>query len=169
MGKVIDITSQLKRPSDHSKLEVRVTEVVDMAKRREEILDSERRKVKRTILTEFIGSFIVVPQKGLHKVSIYDISDSGIAFDLPEEIGQLIKNEEVAMRVYMNKQTYFPFVVTVSNCRFIEEEGVYRHGASFLKGTINDVALHHFVKFIENISASLRQDNGDVMVSNLGR
>ena len=44
-----------------------------------------------------------------------------------------------------------------------------RHGAGFVVGTINDVALHHFVHFIESVSASLETDNGDVMVSSLRR
>lgn len=169
MAKIIDITSQIKRAKENAGLESGFAPVVDMSKRREEMLDSERRTVKRTILTEFIGSFVVIPQRGLCKVNIYDISDNGISFDMAEDLGALTKSEEVAMRVYLNKKTYFPFVVQVSNSRFIDEEGIYRHGASFVKGTINDVALHHFVKFIENISASLKRDNGDVMVSNIGR
>ena len=83
------------------------------------------------------------------------------------EEGKFQNGEEVAFRVYMNQQTYFPFVVKVTHLREIHEEGVYRHGANFVKGTVNDVALQHFVKFIETVSASLQTDHGDVMVSNL--
>ncbi len=143
--------------------------VLDMTARRNEILTQERRQVKRTILTEFIGAFVVVPEKGLQKVAIYDISDNGIAFDVDLSLGQFTNGEEVAVRVYMNQQTYFPFIVKIQNVRQISEEGVHRHGGHFLKGTVNDKALFHFVKFIENISASLEKDTGDVMVSNLGR
>ena len=32
---------------------------------------------------------------------------------------------------------------------------------------MNEDALKHFVRFIESVSASLRTDSGDVMVSNL--
>ncbi len=143
--------------------------VVDMTERRNQIIGDERRKVRRTILTEFIGAFLVVPERGLQKVALYDISDNGISFDTEYETGKLEVGDEVAMRVYMNHQTYFPFVVRVSNARTVTEESVHRHGASFVKGTVNDVALHHFVKFIENISASLQTDHGDVMVSGLKR
>lgn len=143
--------------------------VVDMTERRNQIMGDERRKVRRTILTEFIGAFLVVPERGLQKVALYDISDNGISFDTDYEVGQLKVGDEVAMRVYMNQQTYFPFVVTVSNARSIDEEGVHRHGASFVKGSVNDVALHHFVKFIETVSASLQTDHGDVMVSGIKR
>lgn len=143
--------------------------VVDMTERRQEIIGQERRKVKRTILTEFIGAMAVVPQKGLQKLSLYDVSDEGLAFDVEFDEGQFKTGEEVAMRVYMNSTTYFPFVVKVLNVRAIPEEGVVRHGVSFVKGTINDVALHHFVRFIENVSAALRSDSGDILVSNLNR
>jgi len=51
--------------------------------------------------------------------------------------------------------------------RDVSDEGVTRHGVNFVKGTVNDQALFHFVKFIETVSASLQTDHGDVMVSNL--
>jgi hypothetical protein len=143
--------------------------VLDMTERRNQIIGDERRKVRRTILTEFIGAFIIVPNRGLQRVSLYDISDDGLAFDMDLGDGSLKIGEQVAMRVYLNNHTYFPFTATVSNARMIPEDGVHRHGTKFLKGSINDEALHHLVRFIETVSASLETDHGDVMVSNLGR
>ncbi len=134
---------------------------------REAILQRERRIVKRTILTEFIGAFVVLPERGLYRVSLYDISEKGIAFDTEASTGHFSMGEEVAVRVYLNHRTYFPFIIKVSNTRLIEFEGVVRHGANFVKDTINEVALHHFVQFIQNISASLKTDDGDVQVSNI--
>lgn len=144
-------------------------DVVDMTERREAILSSERRQVKRTILTEFIGAFILVPEKGLQRVSIYDISENGVAFDMDLSGGGMREGEEVAMRVYLNQYTYFPFVVAVANVRALHDEGVTRHGCNFQKETPNQNALGHLVKFIETVSASLRTDHGDVMVSGLRR
>lgn len=141
--------------------------VVDMTQRRQEILQDERREVKRTILTEFVGAFCVVPALGLERVNLYDISDNGVAFDLERAQGHFKEGEEVAMRVYLNQYTYFPFAIKIAHVRLSQEEGVLRHGAEFLKDTVNKEALHHFVKFIETVSASLERDNGDIMVSNL--
>jgi hypothetical protein len=143
--------------------------VIDMTEARNEILLQERRKVKRTILSEFLGACALVPQKGLMKVRLHDISETGMSFDIETNSGHFKAGEEVAMRVYLNHVTYFPFVVNVQNIRFIEEEVVYRHGVNFVRGTINDEALHHFVKFIETVSASLQGDHGDIMVSNISR
>lgn len=144
-------------------------DVVDMTERREAILSSERRQVKRTILSEFIGAFILVPEKGLQRVSIYDISENGVAFDMDLSGGGMREGEEVAMRVYLNQYTYFPFVVSVANVRALHDEGVTRHGCNFQKNTPNQDALGHLVKFIETVSASLRTDHGDVMVSGIRR
>lgn len=168
MGKVLDITSRLKLQNslENAKIEEKA-EVLDITEARQEILSRDRRDVKRTILTEFVGAFVVLPEKGLLKAALYDISDSGMAFDLELAEGGFSSGEEVAMRVYLNHSTYFPFTIRVTNSRALEEEGVVRHGASFVRGTMNDVALHHFVKFIENVSASLKTDTGDVLVSNI--
>ncbi len=169
---VIDISKRRKARDGKAKEpkseKTEAAAVVDMTERREAILSSERRQVKRTILSEFIAAFILVPEKGLQKVSIYDISADGIGFDLDLSSGNLQEGEEVAMRVYLNQFTYFPFVVQISNVRVIPNEGVARHGCGFMKATVNEDALRHFVSFIETVSASLRTDHGDIMVSGLG-
>ncbi|HEY8271376.1 MAG TPA: PilZ domain-containing protein [Pseudobdellovibrionaceae bacterium] len=168
MAKVINITSRVKSQNslmnNNKSFEA---PVLDMTEAREEILNKERREVKRTILTEFIGTYAVLPERGLMKVTLYDISENGIAFDLEPQEGMFRDGEEVAIRLYLNHTTYFPFNVNVIKSRPMEEEGVIRHGAQFIKGTVNDVALHHFVKFIENVSAGLRKDEGDILVSNI--
>nr|BFD58535.1 hypothetical protein CKG001_06420 [Bdellovibrio sp. CKG001]BFD61963.1 hypothetical protein BdHM001_06440 [Bdellovibrio sp. HM001]BFD65800.1 hypothetical protein HAGR004_08220 [Bdellovibrio sp. HAGR004] len=168
MGKILDITPRLRSQNSSEKkgIEARA-EVLDITEARQEILSRDRRDVKRTILTEFVGAFVVLPERGLLKAALYDISENGMAFDLELADGGFAPGDEVAMRVYLNHSTYFPFTIVVSNSRAIEDEGVVRHGAGFVKGTMNDVALHHFVKFIENVSASLKTDTGDVLVSHI--
>jgi hypothetical protein len=171
MKNVIDLTGRLKKSTRESKAEkarsakVANAPVIDMTEMRAEIILEERRKVKRTILSEFIGAFVLVPRKGLLKVTLYDISDNGLAFDVHDTAGHFTIGEEVAMRVYLNQQTYFPFVVKVQNIRGVDDENTFRHGAGFVKGTINDEALHHFVRFIETVSAHLRSDKGDLKAS----
>lgn len=171
MGKVLEFKSRATSRNQKGNLDfsepLEKGGVVDFTEVRQAMLNQDRRQVKRTILTEFVGAFVVVPDKGLLKVNLYDISETGIAFDLLESEGHFAPDEEVAMRVYLNHTTYFPFTAIVTHSRMIEEEGVIRHGANFLSGSLNDVALHHFIKFIENVSASLRKDSGDIMVSNI--
>lgn len=143
--------------------------VLDMTERRQEVLTEERRLVRRTILSEFIGAYAVVPEQGLAKVALYDISEQGMAVDLESALGQFREGEEVALRIYLSQDTFMPFVARVYNCRHIPEEGVYRHGVAFLKDTINNDALSHFIQFLESVSASLKTDKGDVIVSKVRR
>ena len=165
--KVLAFPERRKKPRKGTKSEGDSASVVDIGARRQEIINAERRSVRRTILTEFIGVHLVIPGMGLQKCTLFDISDKGLAFDLDKKQGKLDPGDELAMRVYLNHKTYFGFFVTVNNSRFVEEEGTYRHGVSFVEGTLNEEALQHFVKFIQSVSASLKTDNGDVIVSNL--
>lgn len=167
LNNVIDLKSRARKSETVMAKNSGTAPVLDMTERRNEMLTHERRKVRRTILSEFVGAHVVVPERGLQRVVIYDISEDGIAFDIEVGSGGFKSGEEVSFRIYLNQQTYFSFIVKVANARTIPEEGVTRHGGLLVKGTVNDVALHHFVKFIETVSASLRTDSGDVMVSGL--
>ncbi len=171
---VIDITQRLKAKTNHKKtksLKDRdiANQVTDMTSLRQQVIAENRRKVKRTILTEFIGTHLVIPGLGLKKVCLYDISTHGVSFDLEKKLGKFKIGEEVSMRIYLNHGAYFPFTIKVSNGRFDQEENIYRHGANFIKGTVNEEALFHFVKFLETVSTSLKQDDGDILVSNINK
>lgn len=164
-GKVLTFPNVKKNKTDLS--QESQASVVDIGEKRQQMISEERRSVRRTILTEFIGVHTVVPGYGLQKCTLRDISVKGIAFDLEKKQGHFKPAEEVAMRVYLNHKTYFGFTVEVRSSRFVKEEGVYRHGASLVEGSMNTDALTHFIRFIESVSANLRTDHGDVIVSNL--
>lgn len=139
--------------------------VIAIDQLREEIIAEERRKVKRTMLTEFIGASVVLPGSGLVKVTLNDISLEGLSFDIAKKYGSFSKNEEVALRLYLNHTTYFPMTLKVTNMRFIPEIGYYRHGSKFLRDSQNQEALGHFIKFIETVNTSLKADHGDILLS----
>ena len=163
MGKLIDLTSRLKSlvPAEKSK---ESANVVDYAEQKQKMLMFERRQIKRTILTEFVSAMVVVPDKGLLKVSIYDISEQGVSFDTEFDQGAFKVDEVVSMRVYLNQKTYFPITVQVKHIVNETTEGVMRHGSVFLRQAATDDALQYFVKFIESVSQGLQNDNGDLMV-----
>ena len=87
---IIDFKSYKKKskPSAKKKTAKKESPVLDMVEKRQEMINAERRVVKRTMLTEFIGACVVVPEQGLMKVAIYDISETGIAFDVDVEHGK---------------------------------------------------------------------------------
>lgn len=180
MSKVIDLVPHLKTvntshssaqgsahnlPAANQALNTQSAEVVNLEDKKQTILFHERRQVKRTILTEYISSMVVIPEKGLMKVAIHDISEDGISFDLENTYGNFKIGEEVALRVYLNQKAYFPIQVTIKHVTPDPEEGVVRHGSVYLKNEENNVALQHFVKFVESASMGLKQDSGDLMVT----
>jgi hypothetical protein len=162
MGKVIDLTSRLKTVS--AQVPTRsYADVLSYEDQKKLILVHERRNIKRTILSEFISAMVVVPDKGLIRVGIYDISEHGVSFDLEMDQGSYKTGEEICMRVYLNHKTYFPINVTVKHVTNESTEGVIRHGTEFSKNAENDAALQYFVKFIETVSLALKKDEGDLM------
>lgn len=180
MGKVIDLTSRLKSvnpvseqfnfssPSAFGAETISSTPaVVNYAEQKQRLLFHERRQAKRTVLSEFVSAMCVIPEKGLLKVSLYDISEEGISFDLEVDQGQFQIDEIVSMRVYLNHKTYFPLSVQVKHVTLEPTEGVTRHGTVFLRGAAvdsqTDAALQYFVRFIETAGAGLKKDDGDLM------
>ncbi len=171
---VIDLKSYLKGSGRKTGKLLKIStnaepaSVIDLAQKKEEILSLERREKKRTILTEFVGAFIVIPNSGLslgglHKVSLYDISSNGVSFDSETKIGSLRTGDEIAMRIYLSQKSYFPFVVKIANSRYIRDEETFRYGCEFVKTTVNKEALSHFVKFIESVAIDMKIDTGDLL------
>ena len=165
MSKVIDLMPRLKTLATSNNIAPKFSsEIMNFDEQRQKILFHERREVKRTILTEFVSSMVVLPEKGLLKVAIYDISEEGISFDVEYDQGQFQIDEDVSMRVYLNHKTYFPIAIKIKHVNDEKDEGVIRHGATFLKGSETDAALQYFVRFIESVSQGLKKDDGDMMV-----
>lgn len=142
--------------------------ILDITELRVKQIQEDRRVAKRTILDGFIGASVVIPGRGLLKVNLFDISKGGLSFDMNVETGLFRDGEEVAIRFYFNQKSYFPFVVRVTSCRVFEEEGVSRHGANFVSDQSNMSVLNHFVDFLESVSSSLRNDNGDLFITEFG-
>lgn len=168
---IVDMTArrkeQITKEQGHHEVDTQRADVLDMTAMRQEIISEERRRVKRTILAEFLGAYVVIPQQGLQKVNVYDISNEGLALDVEAELGHFRVGDELAMRLYLSKDTYLPFIIRISNHREITTEGLFRHGAQFVKSATNGEALSHFVKFLETVTASLQTDHGDILVTNL--
>jgi hypothetical protein len=139
--------------------------VVDLGPRRREVIQSERRHNRRTILTNLLGAFTVVPEQGLKEIFLYDISEGGLAFDCESDGSHFKVGEEIAVRVYISREIYVPVTVVVKNVREIRDEGVYRHGTTFSSQGTGDEVLKHFVKFVEAMSVNLRRDHGDLKLS----
>lgn len=141
--------------------------VLDVTQRIQDRQAEDRRRVKRVVLNEFISAHVYVSGRGLVKITMKDIHEGGLAFDIDERQGQFTRGETLEVRFYLNHETYFKFNVQVAHSKAVENEAVYRHGTQFIGESLNNVALHHFTQFLQTISASLRTDTGDRIVSNI--
>ena len=137
-------------------------QIIALEEHKIEAVGSERRGVRRTMLSEFVGAFIVVPEVGLQEVCLYDISDGGVAFDLEIKYGQFKIGEEIAARFYLSQNNYFTFNVHISNVRMLEDEGVFRHGTRIVRENHNFEAIDYFIKFVEAVSSIVKIDKGDL-------
>jgi len=167
-GNVLDLTKRIKQkrqearknpPQSNEQVIQMPTAVLDMTARRCEMINDERRQVRRTVLSHFIGAFVVNPAKGLETVTIFDISENGISFDLSKEAGKYQEGETVSMRIYLSHELYFPFTVRIANVR--PGDGVNRHGGELEKDQPASSTLQHFVKFLEGLATVARKDQGD--------
>ena len=142
-------------------------QVLDVTERIQAGQADDRRQVKRVVLNEFISAHVFIQGRGLLRIVLKDIHEKGLAFEIDSREGQFGKAELLEVRFYMNHETYFKFSVQVMHASTNEDDATERHGCQFVKDTINDVALHHFIGFLQNIAASLRTDKGDRTVSNI--
>lgn len=142
-------------------------QVVDVTQRIQERQAEDRRRVKRVVLNEFISAHVYVQGRGLLKIALKDINEGGLAFEIDQKQGEFTRGETLEVRFYLNHETYFKFMVQVAHATPVENEGVFRHGCRFVGDSINNVALHHFIAFLQNIAASLRTDKGDRIITNL--
>lgn len=168
MAKVIDITPRLKTVNTNHSQETghsdpNLLNMQELKGKFQPIILKERRQVERTILSDLISGMLVLPEKGLYKVSMYDISGDGLSFTLEKHMGSFQVGEEIALRVYLNSKTYFPLLVKVKHATYDAQEEVVRHGVEYMKGTSTDVALQHFVNFIISLNEGLEIDDGDLI------
>jgi hypothetical protein len=168
MAKVIDITPRLKTVNTTNTHEMGNSDpkLLNMQEHKgkfQPIILKDRRQVDRTILSDLISGMLVLPEKGLYKVAMYDISGDGLSFTLEKHMGSFQVGEEIALRVYLNTKTYFPLHVKVKHATYDAQEEVVRHGVEYMKGTATDVALQHFVNFIISLNEGLQIDDGDLI------
>src|SRR4051812_12312920 len=113
---VIDITVRLKKNSANKGLSSKTpAQVLSLTQKRGEKIEDDRRNVTRTVLSQFIGVFVVLKSGILQPVSIFDISTNGLSFDMVQDMGAFNIGETVTLRIYMSHDTYFSFAVSVAN------------------------------------------------------
>ncbi len=114
---------------------------------------TERRRFKRRPVLDSFSLFAVIPKKGGHRLTVYDLSDEGLLFDLDTE-GEaasdypLQSGEELELHLYLNQSLYLPLKLKV--VRISEENSIRRIGAEIKdKGSKAYKAFQAFLQMLD--------------------
>lgn len=123
----------------------------------------ERRRARRRPILNTFSLFVVVPKKGVHRLTIQDVSDFGIGFELDTE-GEdqaafpIAAGEKLDLRFYLNTALFLPLTVEV--VRLQERDGVRYVGAEFSdKSSRGFQALQSFLTMLDAIMDVVRLDS----------
>ena len=122
----------------------------------------ERRRAPRRPVLETFACFAVIPQHGIHRLTVHDISEDGIGFDLDTDAEfrtefSVQNGDELDIRFYVNPTLYIPLVIKVT--RMEDNLSIRRVGAIFQKKNGSDYkAFLAFVTLIDRILETLRTD-----------
>jgi hypothetical protein len=120
---------------------------------------SERRRVKRRAILDSFSLFVVMLKKGPYRLSVGDLSELGIGFDVDLEedpdTTPLSVGEILDLEFYLNQSLYIPLQARVMRIE-ADENGDRRVGAEFVRsisGTPEISAITDFVKMLDSVSA----------------
>lgn len=110
----------------------------------------ERRRSKRRPILDSFSLFCVVPKKGVHRLTVHDLSDLGIGFDLDiegenfDEFPIKLK-EKLEIQLYLNQSLYLNLEGNVA--RLEDDKGIRRVGAELTDRSSQ--AYKAYVAFIQ--------------------
>lgn len=112
--------------------------------------DSERRRSLRRPILETFSCFVVLPEHGFFKLTVHDLSENGIGFDLDAEGAPQFKSsaqvgDELELRFHINQSLFISLLIQIR--RIDDSTGVRRVGAEFIRK--NDPEFKAYLAFIE--------------------
>jgi len=123
---------------------------------------SERRRTHRRTLLKTFAFFVVVPQKGAHRLPVHDLSEEGIGFDLDIE-GEMIGDSPIQLgdivdlRFYLNHSLYIPLKIQI--VRVEESNQIRRIGASFSElGSPGHQACIKMLQMLDELTSAAKID-----------
>jgi hypothetical protein len=118
---------------------------------------SERRKSRRRPILDSFSVFIVVPERAPHRLSVKEVSDLGICFQLdPDSVAgaQLLdvrSGDTLDISLYLNQSLHLPLRIQVVRIYQERDDGPRLAGASILD--LNSSGYKAFASFIQLIDA----------------
>lgn len=144
--------------------------VLDFVKKREENIEKKRRTFERILFQNFLGAYSVLDAQGTqYPITLIDISQDGCLFQVPWDINnpdsQLVKDEDMTLRMYFTKSTFIPVQVQVKYGKeFVDTDGqtYMRYGCEFDKSFPSFKAMESFIDFLYEFAEHSSYDKGEV-------
>jgi hypothetical protein len=115
----------------------------------------DRRKTERRPILNTFSIFLAIPKKGLHRLEVHDISESGMGFDLDIEGEEpsrfpVAEGNTIDLRFYINPSLYIPLSIQVT--RIEDHHSKRRIGAEFQeKSSESYQAFLSFLSLLDKI------------------
>lgn len=123
----------------------------------------DRRGSKRRPILESFSFFVVVPNKGFHRLRLSDLSETGVGFDY-DIIGEMKEafpvkiGEAFDLRFYLNQTLFLPMHVKVA--RIDDSKVIRRIGAEFtVTGTPEHEGLCALLDMLDRLAETVQFDS----------
>lgn len=142
--------------------------VIDFSQAREQKLEEKRRKTERIFFTHLLGVYTVTGDRRMLPIEVLDLSEEGVAFQVPHESKQPWPTElvEFPLRLYFTQDTYLEIRAKIQNSRpSIDKNQRYtRYGCAVDASTQSYPAYVQFVRFMKLYAEHAHKDLGDISV-----
>jgi hypothetical protein len=126
----------------------------------------ERRKARRRPILETFSVFVAIPKKGIHRLEVHDLSESGMGFDLDIE-GEdpshfpVKEGDTIDLRFYVNPSLFIPLSIQIA--RIEDHQQKRRVGAEFQDQTSSSYrAFLAFMHLLDQIVDVVQLDSQSI-------
>jgi hypothetical protein len=142
--------------------------VVDFNEARQQRMEEKRRQTERIFFKNLLGVYSVVAQSKILPIEIIDVSEEGLAFQLPHDPERQWPNQvkDIPIRLYFSQDTYLEIQVHIQNSRpAIENHNRYvRYGCTVDKELKSYPAYQSFIRFLKNYAEHSHKDLGGMTI-----
>lgn len=137
--------------------------VVKITELQEKKAGKDRRNAQRVLLGNLFGAFAVIDRKGLLKLQLVDLSETGLRFELEEKCGRFRKGERLAFRLYFSQFEYLPLTIKVVHTQNEQEENVsvVQYGCQFEADERVQECVRYLLEFVKRYVELAKDDTGD--------
>jgi hypothetical protein len=147
------------------------TDVVSLDTFRNRKNEEKKRKAERIFFQHLMGVYSVVPPGKLIPVDIIDVSEEGLAIQVPYQSEKIwpVDINNIPIRLYFSPESFMEIVVDIKNSKATIEGGsrYVRYGCAVQSEHRSYDAWTKFVGFLRTYAEVSERDSGNISVGNI--